>query len=187
MTDSPHTRHNARDSAMRSRAPVFLDASGRRQRAVRAAAAVAVLAAFSYAALLVSALVGGPTIDAPFLPQPPALAGHAPVPSPHPSSPASLDRSSTHAPSTRPLPAPSAALPVAIVRTTPGAQPSLVAEPAASPVSVPSPTPTAPGRSAQTHGSDTRGQSGSAPGQTKKPTPPGKPAPSDKPTAPPHP
>ncbi|MER5529869.1 hypothetical protein ABT075_35690 [Streptomyces sp. NPDC002677] len=50
--------------------PVFVDASGRRQRRVRRTARLLLIPAGVYVALLVSALLGGPTISAPFVPLP---------------------------------------------------------------------------------------------------------------------
>jgi hypothetical protein len=50
--------------------PVFVDSSGRRQRRVLRAARLLVIPAGGYVALLVSAVLGGPTVSAPFLPQP---------------------------------------------------------------------------------------------------------------------
>ncbi|MEU9157385.1 hypothetical protein AB0D59_44320 [Streptomyces sp. NPDC048417] len=50
--------------------PVFVDASGRRQRRVRRTARLMVIPAGLYVALLVSTLLGGPTISAPFVPLP---------------------------------------------------------------------------------------------------------------------
>ncbi|MGW7423039.1 hypothetical protein ACWGJB_23840 [Streptomyces sp. NPDC054813] len=59
------------DTAVKDPArPVFVDASGRRQRRVRRAARLLVLPAGVYVALLVSTLLGGPTISAPFVPLP---------------------------------------------------------------------------------------------------------------------
>jgi hypothetical protein len=58
--------------------PVFVDASGRRQRRVRRAARLLVIPAGGYVALMISALLGGPTISAPFVPLPDA---------PHPATP----------------------------------------------------------------------------------------------------
>ncbi|MFI8106048.1 hypothetical protein [Streptomyces sp. NPDC086023] len=48
--------------------PVFVDSSGRRQRRVRRWGYLLVVPALAYVALLVSTLLGGPTIEAPFLP-----------------------------------------------------------------------------------------------------------------------
>ncbi|MFJ9709660.1 hypothetical protein [Streptomyces sp. NPDC101234] len=50
--------------------PVFVDASGRRQRRVRSAARLLVIPAACYVALLISTVLGGPTISAPFVPLP---------------------------------------------------------------------------------------------------------------------
>jgi hypothetical protein len=58
--------------------PVFVDASGRRQRRVRRIARLLVIPAGGYVALLISTLLGGPTISAPFVPQPDTAHGAAP-------------------------------------------------------------------------------------------------------------
>lgn len=50
--------------------PVFVDASGRRQHRVRRAAQLLVVPAACYVALLISTVLGGPTISAPFVPLP---------------------------------------------------------------------------------------------------------------------
>ncbi|MEU2054159.1 hypothetical protein [Streptomyces bungoensis] len=50
--------------------PVFVDSSGRRQRRVLRAARLLVIPAGGYVALLVSTVLGGPTVSAPFVPQP---------------------------------------------------------------------------------------------------------------------
>ncbi|MGW3210344.1 hypothetical protein [Streptomyces sp. NPDC001135] len=52
--------------------PVFVDASGRRQRRVMRAARLLVIPAGGYVALLVSTVLGGPGVSAPFVPQPDA-------------------------------------------------------------------------------------------------------------------
>ncbi|MFE0383214.1 hypothetical protein ACFW1F_03870 [Streptomyces bungoensis] len=67
--------------------PVFVDSSGRRQRHVLRAARLLVIPAGGYVALLVSTVLGGPTVSAPFVPQP-QTAGPAPhrVTAPDPSS-----------------------------------------------------------------------------------------------------
>ncbi|MEV6948373.1 hypothetical protein AB0N07_41935 [Streptomyces sp. NPDC051172] len=49
--------------------PVFVDASGRRQRLVRRTARLLVVPAGGYVALLISTMLGGPGISAPFVPQ----------------------------------------------------------------------------------------------------------------------
>ncbi|MFJ6901573.1 hypothetical protein [Streptomyces hokutonensis] len=50
--------------------PVFVDSSGRRRRRVLRAARLLVIPAGGYVALLISSALGGPTISAPFVPQP---------------------------------------------------------------------------------------------------------------------
>jgi hypothetical protein len=56
--------------------PVFVDASGRRQRRVRRIGWVLVVPAVAYVGMLASTLLGGPTVNSPFLPLPPGP--HAP-------------------------------------------------------------------------------------------------------------
>ncbi|MEV5969466.1 hypothetical protein [Streptomyces sp. NPDC051921] len=60
--------------------PVFVDTSGRRQRRVRRWGYLLLVPAVGYVALLISALLGGPTVQAPFLPS--AQAPHTPTPAP---------------------------------------------------------------------------------------------------------
>ncbi|WP_152648282.1 hypothetical protein [Streptacidiphilus anmyonensis] len=50
--------------------PVFVDASGRRQRRVRRVGRILVVPAVAYVGLLVSTLLGGPTVNSPYLPLP---------------------------------------------------------------------------------------------------------------------
>ncbi|RPF37415.1 hypothetical protein [Streptomyces sp. TLI_185] len=50
--------------------PVFVDASGRRQRRVRRTARLLLIPTGGYVALLISTMLGGPTISAPFVPSP---------------------------------------------------------------------------------------------------------------------
>ncbi|MER6071416.1 hypothetical protein ABT187_21730 [Streptomyces sp. NPDC001817] len=50
--------------------PVFVDSSGRRQRRVLRASRLLMIPAGGYVALLISTLLGGPGISAPFVPQP---------------------------------------------------------------------------------------------------------------------
>ncbi|MGW1529814.1 hypothetical protein [Streptomyces sp. NPDC002159] len=56
----------AKDDSTR---PVFVDSSGRRQRRVLRAARLLVIPAGGYVALLISTVLGGPTLNAPFVPQ----------------------------------------------------------------------------------------------------------------------
>ncbi|GAA2838033.1 hypothetical protein GCM10010441_72940 [Kitasatospora paracochleata] len=58
--------------------PVFVDASGRRQRRVRRAGRLLAVPAAGYLVLLASNLLGGPAVHAPFLPQPPAQSADTP-------------------------------------------------------------------------------------------------------------
>ncbi|MGY6019818.1 hypothetical protein [Streptomyces spinosirectus] len=58
--------------------PVFADSSGRRQRRVRRAARLVVIPAGGYVALLISTVLGGPSLSAPFVPQPDST--HPPTP-----------------------------------------------------------------------------------------------------------
>ncbi|MEU0966412.1 hypothetical protein ABZ357_13705 [Streptomyces sp. NPDC005917] len=57
-------------SADESARPVFVDSSGRRRRRVRRAAGLLMIPAGGYFALLISTMLGGPGISAPFVPQP---------------------------------------------------------------------------------------------------------------------
>lgn len=70
--EAQHPR-DARDTAR----PVFVDASGRRQRRVRRLGYLLVIPAAGYAALLLSTLLGGPSVDSPYLPAP-AAGAHRP-------------------------------------------------------------------------------------------------------------
>nr|WSX49377.1 hypothetical protein OG409_10680 [Streptomyces sp. NBC_00974] len=58
--------------------PVFVDASGRRQRRVRRTGRLLVIPAAAYVVLLISTLMGGPTVRSPLLPAAPAP--HTPEP-----------------------------------------------------------------------------------------------------------
>ncbi|TVZ94282.1 hypothetical protein [Streptomyces sp. BK340] len=58
--------------------PVFVDSSGRRQRRVLRAARLLVVPAGGYVALLISTMLGGPSISSPFVPQ--SGAEHSAVP-----------------------------------------------------------------------------------------------------------
>ncbi|MFG2824095.1 hypothetical protein ACGFX4_32275 [Kitasatospora sp. NPDC048365] len=59
-------------------APVFVDASGRRRRRVQRIGRLLAIPAAGYLLLLASNLLGGPAVDAPFLPQPPERTTPAP-------------------------------------------------------------------------------------------------------------
>ncbi|WP_344781303.1 hypothetical protein [Microbacterium kribbense] len=175
MTGTAQTRRSRRASASTARPaagiPVFLDTTGRRLRRVRVAAGAVVAAALCYAVLLVSAMVGGPTIDAPLLPQPPSAAGTATTPAPqpsatHPHPAAPKSRTPASPPATTPATPPAA--PQIVSATT---APSATPEPA--PATVASPAPSATPAPGSTPG--TSGKSAAAPGQTRRPTPPSHP------------
>jgi hypothetical protein len=63
--------HRSGGPAMAAR-PVFVDPSGRRQRRVRRLGWLLVIPAAGYAALLLSAAIGGPSVHSPYLPLPAA-------------------------------------------------------------------------------------------------------------------
>ncbi|MEV6290528.1 hypothetical protein AB0M41_08870 [Streptomyces sp. NPDC051896] len=57
-------------SASEPERPVFVDSSGQRQRRALRAARLLMIPAGGYVALLISTLLGGPSVSAPFVPQP---------------------------------------------------------------------------------------------------------------------
>ncbi|MFK0282309.1 hypothetical protein ACIQVL_17835 [Streptomyces sp. NPDC090499] len=67
ITVLPPDQGTPEDDSVR---PVFVDASGRRQRRVRRAARLLVIPAVGYVVLLISTVLGGPTISSPFVPLP---------------------------------------------------------------------------------------------------------------------
>ncbi|MFD4976747.1 hypothetical protein [Streptomyces sp. NPDC058424] len=68
--DAPGPAAPAQDEPVsESVRPVFVDSSGRRQRRVLRAARLLVIPAGGYVALLVSTVLGGPSLSAPFVPQ----------------------------------------------------------------------------------------------------------------------
>ncbi|MGW3361117.1 hypothetical protein ACWDFL_38040 [Streptomyces bungoensis] len=127
--------------------PVFVDSSGRRQRHVLRAARLLAIPAGGYVALLVSTVLGGPTVSAPFVPQP-QTAGPAPhrVTAPDPSSgtgrtkggTGSAAHESSRPTATRTTTAP-AARPAA--STAPTAAPTATTTPAATTPPAPAPSP----------------------------------------------
>ncbi|MBM9507965.1 hypothetical protein ITX44_26130 [Streptomyces sp. KK5PA1] len=72
--DAPERRVGGSHAATR---PVFVDASGRRQRTVRRLGRFLVVPAAGYIALLLSSAFGGPTISSPYLPLPEAAGHHS--------------------------------------------------------------------------------------------------------------
>ncbi|MEV0284000.1 MULTISPECIES: hypothetical protein [unclassified Kribbella] len=98
-----------------ARRPVFLDSTGRRHRAIRRAGAVLAVPAAGYLILVVSSVLGGPSLDTPLVPLPeaakPAPKKPAVTPAPaavqsvHPSEAAvTPDSTSTPTPSGTPQP-----------------------------------------------------------------------------------
>lgn len=143
--------------------PVFVDSSGRRLPWVRALLWVCAVVAVGYVVLTLSALLGGPRIDAPFLPQPIAAApAHAePAPVATTSAPAPSETSSPEATvkaHTQPAP-----------QVVPASAPAPASIAPAPPSAAPSPVPTAPGNSGDT----SHGSSSTAPGSGHRtyPTP----------------
>ncbi|MFJ1702624.1 hypothetical protein [Kitasatospora sp. NPDC088346] len=98
-------RPDAAFAAPRPPSPVFVDSSGRRQRLVRRLGRLLVIPAAGYVVLLVSTLLGGPTVHSPLLP---AAQAPQPVPAPSaaPQSPGpTAEVSGTPAPRRTPVPA----------------------------------------------------------------------------------
>ncbi|MFD0265286.1 hypothetical protein ACFVGY_01635 [Streptomyces sp. NPDC127106] len=91
-------------AATQEERPVFVDSSGRRQLRVRRVGYVLVVPAAAYVVLLVSTLLGGPTIESPLLPS--AQAPHSPAPGDPTAGTPGPTRSAT---SGSPRPAPAAA------------------------------------------------------------------------------
>ncbi|WP_371501150.1 hypothetical protein OG871_30170 [Kitasatospora sp. NBC_00374] len=149
-------------AAHRPPSPVFVDSSGRRQRLVRRLGRLLVIPAAGYVVLLVSTLLGGPTVHSPLLPA--AQAPH-PVPAP-PAAPQSAgptaEVSGTPAPPRTPAPAANGG--GASVRATAsrGGTSDASPVPSASATTSAEPSPSAdPGG---------HGRSSSAPGKTGKPS-----------------
>lgn len=174
---------NSKLSPARARGPIFVDVSGKRLRRARATGLVALALVSGYVALLVVALLGGPNVAAPYLPQRALL---TPQPS-QTSSPGSVAASRPEvAPSSAPRtnapvadygPGPAAAAPVpnaVPVQPAVAAVPQVpVAAPApAAPAPVAAPAPAAVPTPAE---ATAPGKSGSAPGQTSRPTTPSHP------------
>ncbi|WP_431959577.1 hypothetical protein [Actinacidiphila sp. bgisy160] len=141
-TARPQPEHPAARRRHAVTAPVFVDASGRRQRRVRRLGLLLAVPAVAYVALLLSALLGGPGASSPYLPLPES----AERPSGGPASSApQREAGAPRRPSTAP-PAVPEGLPGEASRT-----PAAVAEPGAATTTGPSPAAsTAPGASKTT-------------------------------------
>lgn len=142
--------------------PVFVDASGRRQRRVRRLGYLLVIPAAAYVALLLSTVLGGPSVDSPYLPVPAAgdhRTGGTPIGHTAPGSagrtpPAARKGSAPESGSRAAQPAPSAgtagasAPPSAAGTASPSAAPPATASAAPSATAVPTVT---HGKSTATH------------------------------------
>lgn len=146
--------------------PVFVDASGRRQRRVRRLGRLLVIPAAAYVVLLFSTLMGGPTVQSPFLPS--AQAPHtaktdAPAAGTSTARPSASGAVKSRTPSTRsgaPASDPKAtAAPAKKAAPGTGTGPTAISDPTA-PTSGTRPSPPGSGR----------GRPSTAPGQGGKPT-----------------
>ena len=68
----PHRAMSRNISLYRAQRPIFVDASGRRQRGLQVAGAIGILSAVGYIGVLLSTVLGGPTIHSALLPLPAA-------------------------------------------------------------------------------------------------------------------
>jgi hypothetical protein len=137
--------------------PVFVDSSGRRQRRVLRAARLLLIPAGCYVALLISAALGGPTLNAPFVPQPdPTHHPAKPHAAPSGSTPEARHSTGNTNPSTARKTSGSALRPTASATPAPTSAPT--SAPAAAPTATTSPAP------ARAH----------APATTPAPTPKGR-------------
>ncbi|KOY56124.1 hypothetical protein [Streptomyces sp. XY332] len=142
--------------------PVFVDSSGRRQRRVRRMGRLLVIPAAAYVVLLISTVMGGPTVRSPFLPSAQApqspkakdpAAGSTPSPS--------VGKAANGTRSPQPSGA-TATVPSSAISGSPAA-----AGPTAAPVGSPT---ASSGGARPSPGGGARGRSTSAPGQGGKPT-----------------
>ncbi|WP_280727871.1 hypothetical protein [Kitasatospora sp. MAA4] len=132
-------------------APVFVDASGRRQRRVRRAGRLLAVPAAGYVLLLVSSAMGGPTVNSPFLPLPgPPATSAPPSPVAAPPAPATTAPSGGTGGGSSDRPASTehrSAAPAALVAAKPAAPHTAV------PATTPAPAPTTAGpTTAPSHG-----------------------------------
>ncbi|MFE6549323.1 hypothetical protein ACFVHS_13155 [Streptomyces sp. NPDC057746] len=138
-----------------SKRPVFVDSSGRRQRRVLRAARLLVIPAGGYVALLISTVLGGPSLSAPFVPQPdathpatpratapdiPAGTGHTPGSAP------SAARQTNSRPTPTQKTSGSADRSTASAATPTPTEPTAVDSPSSAPTATPTPTRTSKGR-----------------------------------------
>jgi hypothetical protein len=134
------------------RNPVFVDSTGRRHRTIRRAGAFLAVPATAYVVLLVSSLLGGPTVNTPLVPLPAAperLSEPRPVVTPTPvSAGESTTSPETAGPSEKTptqdptqLPTPILVTPVT-APVTPGMPTSPTGNPTGTPTATPTGTPT---------------------------------------------
>ncbi|WP_369390782.1 hypothetical protein AB5J72_26340 [Streptomyces sp. CG1] len=122
--------------------PVFVDSSGRRQRLVLRAARLLVIPAGGYVALLISTMLGGPGISAPFVPQ--QDSAHRATPRVTASdSPSGASHAAGSASSTTAHDKSRSTVRRSAGRPTASAAPAATSGPTAAPARVTSPTPTA--------------------------------------------
>lgn len=149
--------------------PVFVDRSGRRQRRVRRLGRLLVVPAGAYVVLLISTLLGGPTVRSPLLPA--AQAPHpaeASPPAPGPSAPAVPTRAPSSArPDARSVSPDARTVSATGVKPAQGNSPLPGTTPGGAPTA---PTASAGPNASPTVSATTHGHSGSAPGQSGKPT-----------------
>lgn len=178
MTTPPHTSRAAPPET-----PVFVDPSGRRLRRVRWLTWCVLGVIGLYLALVVTALLGGPSIDSAFLPPLKARDGHQAVrpggagPTQGRTAGSSRTGQDTSASPTQSVPHDGTALVVAGVTGTPVPTGSASAAPRPATTAPPTTvaavptTGTRPTTTPSASGTD-RGKSSTAPGKTRRPTPP---------------
>ncbi|MEU9118404.1 hypothetical protein AB0C96_00830 [Streptomyces sp. NPDC048506] len=127
-------------SQSESARPVFVDSSGRRQRRVLRAARLLVIPAGGYVAVLISTMLGGPSISSPFVPH--ADSAHSATPTATaPDSSSSSSDAGHPARSTSPTAAREASGPTD--RSASSTAPTAPSRPTAAPTTTAAPTPTA--------------------------------------------
>ena len=150
------------------RNPVFVDSTGRRHRTIRRAGAFLAVPATAYVVLLVSSLLGGPTVNTPLVPLPAAperlskarpVVTPTPVPTVEATSYVKTVEPTEETPAQVPtqLPTPTPAMPVTTAPVTPG-KPTTPTE---APTGTHTPTST-----------PRRGKPTAPPGRTKSPSKP---------------
>lgn len=157
MTAFEETSDQSRATSLRG--PVFVDDSGRRLRRVKLIGLGALGIVAGYVILLLVAFVGGSNVAAPYLPLPPApVAVDLPSSPPAPASGPAAPPASEAGPGEPAAAVPAPATPARAVFTAPPVE-SPTVQPAAA-TDVPGTDPAAPG------------MSGTAPGQTVRPSAP---------------